>query len=346
MEKKSFRKNDNEKKIDWRNIVIALVIIYAIVVTCIVCYIKFNKTDNNVNENVVEEIESEEQSLISTYTYEHEVLYDDKAKEARGIIRDELKYLKEHNVYLEVQISDYEYNTYIYNKDNEVFAQSSDGKNTAIYFPDDKSVKFDAEQGVLAYGTDIDFLDILERAVKSSERNVEGVKLLEMTLKYDEEDTEDHSNDHEYRIDMVGEKAIRSIYEDIGSDYADSILNSLYNDLGDEWEPHLIYCLSIDNRNFTAYCYIVLDNEEYLNWISDGYIELNDWKLNEDWYNVEFGVTDDEQVYNLVDDTIETVAELIEQYASENDIEIDKIDAEDYINSNTENENNIEIDNE
>jgi hypothetical protein len=128
---------------------------------------------------------------------------------------------------------------------------------------------------------------------------------------------------HEYRIDLVGDEAIKQIYSSLGDEDAEYMVESLKSSIGEEWEPHLIYSYIINSESeMTNVSYVIYENEEYVNWASYQFLELPDWSLDDTWYTTDFETEDIDVIYEMFENTFTFMESLLQQYADENGIEL------------------------
>lgn len=267
----------------------------------------------------------EEQAIggITTYTYDHTVLEDEDATTVASQILNKIGNIKNNSTYIQVQVGDNEYESYMYNKNNECFAESSDGTYISVFRNDGKTVKFGGDAGAIAVGKDIDVMTITENAMKAVSKKVDGVQLFEMTP------TKENPDVTEYRVDFVGEEAVKQLYisenKQEDRDFADLMVNNMKEHIGD-WEPHIILVCALSNNSenendFMMYCMFVQNNQEYTNWVMLGNIVTDDWKLDEAWYTTDFANTDANEFSTLMNDTVTKLGDILDKYAKENGLD-------------------------
>jgi hypothetical protein len=266
--------------------------------------------------------EEEEESLgITTYLYEHTVLEGDDADTARKFMIEGVDRVQNNNTYLCIQTNDDEYEYYFYNTNGEGYGQTSDGSYMAVYRNDGTVVKYGSDADAVAVGSDIEVMSMVRNAIQASADGVEGVQLFEMAPAEDETDIA------EYRIDLVGEDAIKAIYISEGQDFADQMYEKLTStalvnteEAGTiEWDPHLIITGILqfnedrtDITDFMFYMYYVYDNNEYTNWVMNGYLEIGEWTLAEDWYTMDYENLDEDKYDELMTSLTDELYELVQ----------------------------------
>lgn len=267
---------------------------------------------------------------VSTYLYEHHELIGEEAEKVKQNIINELDRIQFSNTYLQVQTGENSYETYIYNTDKECFAQDSYGYYTAIFRNDDKVIKYGDEAGAIAVGSDIELVSISKNIINSVNNGIDGITLYEM------DSTNENSLWHEYRVDMIGEDAIKACYSSLGEKNAQIMYNNLTDGLED-WEPHLIMVYNwcdeevnepddIFYKRLQMYCLMVEDNQEYTNWALQGYAEIGNWKLDESWYTTDFTEITGEEYDNMIMNLVNNLAEVLNTFAEENNLQEVSID--------------------
>lgn len=336
MAKKSNSEKDNKQFNTMRNVIIVLVVVIVALSCAIVAVsLSSNKKSDDKEQSSTQSTTDHEHS-ISTYEMEHEILKGKSIDTAVDNINKVLENVDNGNTYFLIQTSEESYDNYIYNKSGECFAQSSDGAYSMAYLNTGNVVKYDAYNKEVTISGDIDVRSLIHSIVDRAKEKVDGIEVYEMVLAEDEASTEDgtstgdetgrasepETNKHEYRIDVIGEKAIREIYKVAGDEFADSMINALKEQLGDSWEPHIIFSYLIsNNENLAIACYVIIDNAETLNWVADGYVLLDDWALDKGWYELKEGTDNDEQATAVLETTINTINSLMTAYAEANGLE-------------------------
>ena len=250
---------------------------------------------------------------ISTYLFEHEVLNGDKLESVVSDIEDRILTIKGNNNYVQLQVGENEYEAYVYNKQGECLAQDSANNYSAAFRNDNKVVKYTSEDNALAIGTDIDILSIALNAINATRKNIDGISLFEMK-------TDAESSVKEYRVDLVGDLAVRECYTSLGINFADSMLASLKDQL-ENWEPHLIFVYLVDTNtsDISMYCYYIEDNTEYTNWVMQAYVEVDDWSLSEEWYTLDIANVEMEDFVAMLDNETAKISKLLDKLIVESE---------------------------
>lgn len=328
----------------------ALIVVLVLVLFIVAIYVALKNSSSKKGETVgtesgTEAVESTEKKGITTYTEPHEELTGEKAETARDKITDALNEISENNSYIQVQVGDSKYDTYIYNKNGEAFGQASSGDYSSIYRKDGTSVKYSKDSEKFSIGQDVSFVDILNNVVDATKDNDKNIKFYRMTTEL----TDGKNKVYDYRIDMQGADAIKKAYGSLADDIGDSIIDAMKESIGKNWEPHLIYCFSVSGEpgtkdsTFVACCYIIYNESEYMNWIANGYIQLDDWTLDEKWYDDDaLNKLSGDEAYDYVDGLITDLENLIQKFADDNGIDLNITDnTDDTENSESSTELNV-----
>lgn len=325
-------------------------LIFALVAVLFITAVSVIFKDHNAKQNKAvstesgtEVVENTEKKGISTYTEPHEELTGKKAETARDKITEALNEISGSNSYIQVQVGDNKYDTYIYNKNGEAFGQASSGDYSSIYRKDGTSVKYSKDSEKFNIGQDVSFVDILNNVVNATKENDKNIKFYRMTTDL----TDGKNKVYDYRIDLQGADAIKKAYGKLADDVGDSIIDAMKESIGKDWEPHLIYCFSVSGKpgtkdsTFVACCYIIYNESEYMNWIANGYIELDDWALDEKWYDDDaLNKLSGDEAYEYVDGLVKDLENIIQKFADDNGIDLDTTESTESSESNTESDVN------
>jgi len=254
-------------------------------------------------------------NLISTYKMNSEILQGDKLSDACDNIIDLLTSLKHDNTYIQLQVGDDVFDTYIYNKKGECFAQSDSSGYSSVALSDGRTVKISTHDEEVIIESDTDVLSLMLKVAELAKTD-ETFTLYDMVV--------EDEGIKEYRIDVVGEENIRKIYSSFGDQVADNIMQNLKASLGDSWEPHLIYCYLLADNKCTLYTYVVANNEEYVNFYSQGHVTLGDWELSEDYYQADLDTLDYKTACDLLENTVYDLEQILQTFAIENGLIVDE----------------------
>lgn len=261
---------------------------------------------------------------ITTYLYDSNVLEGSDKESALDAINARLDTLKHQSSYIQVQVAEDDFDTYMYSTNGECFAQSSTGYYTAVTLSNGQTVKLDAENEEVIIDKDADIISLMQRVVEMCKEN-KDIKLYDMVV---EDDTT-----KEYRIDMIGKDVFRELYAGFSDELAESMVSNVETQMGEDWEPHFIYCITMNDENLIMFCYTVDQGNEYTNWVSQGYLTMGDWNLDPNWYD-NIQDKDYDTVLSYLESTVSDLEDVIKAYALENNI--DMSDAESTVDRATD----------
>lgn len=330
---------DKRKRLNQALILIVMAVLFITAVPIVSRDYNAKKNKTASTESGTEAVDSTEKKGISTYTEPHEELTGKKAEIARDRITEALNEISGSNSYIQVQVGDSKYDTYIYNKNGEAFGQASSGDYSSVYRKDGTSVKYSKDSEKFSIGQDVSFVDILNNVVDATKENDKNIKFYRMTTDL----TDGKNKVYDYRIDLQGADAIKKAYGKLAAVVGDSIIDAMKESIGKNWEPHLIYCFSVSGKpgtkdsTFVACCYIIYNESEYMNWIANGYIELDDWALDEKWYDDDaLNKLSGDEAYEYVDGLVKDLENIIQKFADDNGIDLDTTDNTEGVENETE----------
>lgn len=317
-----------------------LIMLFAAGIIAIIMGVTNSNTKKEENTLGYVEGKDYSNSGISTYVYEHEVVHGDDIKSVTNDIRGILDYMKNNNAYIRVQVDESEFDYYIYNGNNECLAQSSDGGTSVVFRNNAESIAFGSVTGDVLLDNDADILKVVYNVLDIADSDVEdknGVTVFNMLL--DDSDTSE-----EYRVEIVGEELFKGIYKDTSDELGDNIIQTLKEQVQsiseNEFVPHVIYTFLFnkENNDISIACELIVDDQEHINWLTDGYIELADWKLDDSWYSSDFKELTSDESFEMLGGLVDNIQILINNYAQENNIPIEEPEDTDNYESNTASE--------
>lgn len=270
-------------------------------------------TSNTDTTTVVDNKEDSTEAVtgISTYEDPNRVISDaDEIAEAQSLMNNYIDGITSGSTYSQVMTGEDQYVYYMYNSKGEIFTQDVNATYTEVFLNDNKVFKYDTDAQTLSIGNDIDIASILRNAVSAIGND--NVTLYEMDLT-----DVDAPEGHEYRIDLVGEDAIKLLYNSVSEDFATDMLASITESISD-WEPHIIMVLFIGDKveDSYGYCLYVIDDTEYTNWFFQGYDTVDDWALDDAWYDYNAESDTEGKTYtNLMNSLVEKVNTIMTSYA-------------------------------
>ena len=262
-------------------LVIGILLSYCIFNMTLSSAIQKLASETQTTTSVVDKTQETDDGLTGISTYDDtNVVISDKAEieTAQEIMLNYINGITNGSTYSQVMTGEDQYVYYMYNSKGEVFTQDMNATYTEVFLNDGRVFKYDTDEQVLSVGSDIDIASIFRNTVEAIGND--NVTLYEMDLSEVEA-----PEGHEYRIDFVGEDAVKLLYKSVGDEFATDMVESITSSITD-WEPHIIIVMFIgDNvEDSYSYCLYVIDNSEYTNWLFQGYDTVGDWALEEDWY--------------------------------------------------------------
>lgn len=270
-----------------------------------------NKEDKNKKEDKID--------FITTYKYKHEEVSDSKLKNIQKDMQERIDRIRRNNSLVQLQTGKKEFETYVYNNNGECVAETSDGSYSVVFRNDNKVVKYENSSGALAVGNDIDILQFIENAVLAVGK-VDSAKMYYYPIHSD--DKNDKFDYDEYRVDLKDEAAIRLCYSPLGEKFADVMIDSLKSQ-DKKWKPHLVVVLYIpkdkNNQNFGAVALSVYDNlsKEFTNWDLLGWIQLENWKLDNWWYTYDFSKANTKDYVSHMKSLMDNLHKMLDKANSE-----------------------------
>lgn len=341
------KEEDKENKFTLHDLVWVTI---GLVIGILLSYCIFNVTLNSAIQRLTSDmntttvVDNKEDSTevltgISTYEDPNRVISDaDEIKEAQNLMNNYIDGITTGSTYSQVMTGEDQYVYYMYNSKGEIFTQDINATYTEVFLNDDRVFKYDTDEQTLSIGSDIDIASILRNAVSAIGND--NVTLYEMNL-----DDVDSPDGHEYRIDLIGEDAIKLLYTSVSDEFATDMVDSITESISD-WEPHIIMVLFIgDNvEDSYGYCLYVIDDTEYTNWFFQGYDTVDDWTLDDTWYTYDAeSDTEGETYTNLMNNLVEEVNNVMTSYADSKGWLSETIDTDELSNSVTESTETEEV---
>lgn len=292
-------------------------------------YLATKEQASSVEQTTVEQTSSSavesEQDEISTYAIDHKAVTGDNIKELQYKVVKGIDELRNNTTYLQVLTGNNSYNMYMYNKNGEIYSQMSDGTNTSVFRTDGSLVRYNEKDKTMTVGVGIDTLSLAKNAIEAVGKN--GIQVYQMDIG-SEDKTVDVS---EYRVDIVGDDAVKEIYKSVNDEYADAMVEDLKGQVkyltgNSEADLHLVICYRFMDDSLMMYCYSVVDNKELLSWKTDAYAIMDtlDWKLDEAWYNDDIKTISPDEAFELKNNLVKEMSDLLDKFTSENNIPMSK----------------------
>lgn len=303
-------------------ILIAVSIVLALLAGIYIGKDSVNKknTEENMEEGELDTISDEEfQERLSTsvgikYTVDGEDSSENQDYKAE--VSTELKkltaYLRDNNAYVGVQVSDEDYDTYIYNNNNEVFLERTINGTNTIYLNDGS--KYMIYNGQAVEVEDIDILSLVDLIADT----INGNKSIVYKLDTTESVVGDETNYEGYLL-LNGWNEIYNFYSKIGEQYATDLVKSLMNETTGDCAVLFDFRFSTD-RKISLASLVVMRNENktednndefttLTNWQFNGYEVLDSWKLDNEWYTVKD--VEDYNYSDLLESTYTTLEKVV-----------------------------------
>lgn len=311
------KKQDNKFKLrDFVNIIIGLVI--GIMISYCIFNLTFSSaiqkletSTQTVNTDTDTDVQYDKITGISTYEDPNTIISDkDKIAIAQENMMQYINGITDGSTYSQVMVGDNQYVYYMYNSKGEIFTQDVNATYTEVFLKNKKVFRYTTDEQILSVGSDIDIASIFKNAVNAIGND--NVTLYEMDLSEVEA-----PEGHDYRIDLVGEDAVKLLYSSMGDEFATDMVNSIADSI-DGWEPHIIMAMFIaeDRKESYCYCLYVIDDCEYTNWFFQGYDTVTDWALDEGWYTYDSESDESGEIYaNLINTLVENINNVMVDYA-------------------------------
>ncbi|MBO5386675.1 MAG: hypothetical protein J6A59_00805, partial [Lachnospiraceae bacterium] len=209
-------------------------------------------------------------------------IYGDKVEsddpfrvEAANQLREIIDYLSNNNSYVALQVSEELYDTYIYNKQGELFAEHGLHGTNTIGTKDGK--KYLLHENHWSESSDLDILSLLELIADNIEKS--DTKLYKIdTSEYD-------VKSYEGSIVFDGWQEIYNFYSVVGDEYAEALLKQMM--VGTTHDISMEFSFGFDiNKGISMGSYVIMtndtdettdkdeekaDNTIYTNWSLGGY---------------------------------------------------------------------------
>ena len=224
-------------------------------------------------------------------------------KEASNQLREIVNYLGENNAYIALQVSDELYDTYIYNKQDEMFVEHGLYGTHTIGTKD--GAKYRLHDSHWSESSDLDILSLLNIIADNIENSSTKVYKID-TSEYD-------VKSYEGSVVFDGWQEIYDFYSVVSDEYAENLLKQMM--VGTTHNISMEFSFGFDaNKGISIGSYVIMENnadetnsddtetstkdEEasdkaekdsntiYTNWSLSGYEILDDWSLDEEWYTV------------------------------------------------------------
>lgn len=236
------------------------------------------------------------------------------AKAAASEVLTVLEAVRDNNGYIHVYTDEETYDTYIYNKNGEVFGVGSDSNNMTVFRNDGKAIRF---TDTIAISEDLDILELTINSLNAIDgKDIEMYQAVSEAI-----DVETYVGYKELYAVFDTYEDIRKLYSSVSEEYADAMIESIKSAFHEGVVPTFkIYYMISDGGGLTVACHLEENGETYLNWYYDGYLLVYDWELPEEWYTYDF--SDSQVSENMLTELAGSLEELLMKYAEENEVTV------------------------
>lgn len=241
---------------------------------------------NNTTEDSITGVSTEEVSVVEEDNNTEETAeVSNKLVNANvddiNLILNEIKQTKSSNCLIPVQVGTLKYMWYFYNDSNESLTEYTENAYEVIT-SENKAIRTDFDHEEMAIGSDCDLLTMIENCVASADG--ENIKVFV--------DTEHTYNDSVlYIIELDGEDAIKKLWASVDESKVDWLYKQfLGEDTIDDIDGKLFIKLQINTDKehneepLLTRLYYEKNDQQYTIWYSYNVIEIEQWKLPDEWY--------------------------------------------------------------
>ena len=292
-------KNNKNIAIGFGVIIITLLVILIILV---VNLLNQNKEANDTLKNTPDQSQSTNDNEISEKVRK---IAGKEKEDTLRLIKDAIDIFHSNNVLLDVQNGEDTYTTLVYNQYGEAISQESDTGYISVYFNDGNCVTF---TDYVEYGHESDAISLIESSVKLVDDGAAELYL---------ETDKGLLNDGFTRInlDIRGWNNITKLYNNIDKSFAEEMVAQLKSNLSlmvdsgidgidvDKINFRMVFIIEDEQTRLasTACCIYFGDidsemisvSEMQASWLFEGYHIIPEWKLQEDWYSLDWGTLAD-----------------------------------------------------
>ena len=286
---------------DKRNRIIAIVAIVVMLISTLAAGFTIGKEKGIQSERDV--------NILDPFELIEEVKGKDKT-EAIKEIRSRIDNMKSKSIYLQVNRSDDAYQTVLVNTKGQSFMEDSENGTKAIYLGDNTSVSYTDK---IQHLTDMSVMGMTETVINMLEDG-------KFKMYKDKGDTSELGYQVRY-VDLATYNDIHDMYATIDSEFADIMIDDLKANVGEETglTLRMVYVYG-DEGQFSVGCNLIIDGEEYSNWNFDGFLEVYDWELSNEWFDGELDTDNEDKMIELLDGLMADIDTMMHKYADDNGI--------------------------
>lgn len=250
------------------------------------------------------------------------------------LIGTSLEDISNRNIFMNVQDGTDSYVTIVYNKDGESFAQASESGYITVYRNDHKAIRY---TDYIDFGYDSDVISLLRNVHQMAK---DGKAEILTT-------TEDDAIEG-YRqviVDIRGWDRIAELYGMFDKDFSDLMVEQLKSavveasaneesgiNADDETNFRFVFAINDSTKTLdSSACYIyfgdkaskdVIWSDLSASWAYNGYREVYDWKLTDEWYTTDWDKISEWEDTTAAEELLNTqftsLMDMLNQYAIDN----------------------------
>lgn len=318
--------SDKKGPLKVNGIVILSIVIACLVIALVVMTVKMAEISSTMDK-MYERLDMDTIPIDEISKVGGEELTGKDLSSAITTIEKSLSELREKNMYINCYENDTEYASLIYNASGESITQGTDG-SIVVFLKDNNSVSFGDN---ISYGMDTDALTTLELAVKMARNGSALVHTVDLTT---DAEKADGVTTTEYLVDVMGWDNLEKMYdllsEGLGADMTSVFKTGIEAGSFEEDTSQLNFRYAYivqDGKLVSAGCYMYFGevyaenwSDCYVSWYFDGYQQVGDWSLQEDWYTYDYSkMADDEgkQLQEMLNTLYESVNGMLIEYGGQ-----------------------------
>ena len=337
-----------ENKDEWQkknNIkaIIGCLVALILVLTVSVIMLGYKLYANNINNLGISTEGSEGEVDLSTLNTGR-LISGAEREECLNLVNSAISNIRSKNILLMVEGDSSTNVVTLYNKYGEAIVEDTNNGYKTFYRKDHSVIKF---LGSYVYGYDRDVITMLEVAKNLAIEDSDNFKVLESATKYISANhgskLDSYAGIREIYIDICGWDNISKMYNEIDEGFSRLMIEQLKASIKQISETvtridpdsalnmRLVYVLDgdklIDGACYTWFGDVasedVLLSDLSLNWIFKSYVEVLEWKLDDNWYTVNWDSietwTDDSEdlikAIEVLDTQLEIISEMLNTYS-------------------------------
>lgn len=251
-------------------------------------------------------------------------------------VRKAIEHLYKSNAYITLHVGSEETDVLylLYNKNKECYMESGFSNAIAVFRKDSQAVALTNPVSIVE---DIHLLKLMERMIELIEKGYAEISI--------DDTTKAEVDAIVYNMIAQGKHNIRKLYTGISEEYANDMMNSLFG-IGytgetvedDDTDCFVIQAVVGKDNEFGATAYTVIDGFEQYIWWFDGYMELDEYELDERWYNEDNSLDTWEELATALQSKL---SENLDTYMNENLTDAEKSILEEGANEEIDTNNSV-----